>query len=120
MNRFIEKDIKERKDEFEKLLQTDKAKDKLPIICEPGKGSKFDKEDMKPLKLLCHRQMKMSKLHFSIRQRIKHLNKYEGIFLLVGNTVPPINDTVGNIYNLHKNKDDGFLYINFTPETTFG
>ena len=54
----------------------------------------------------------------SLREKIK-LSPDQSIFLYSGKTLPSTSETMGQAY--HKCKDDdGFLYMTFSPESTFG
>ena len=58
------------------------------------------------------------KFIFIIRQRIQ-LSPSESLFIMVNNQVPRANDTLGDLYERSAN-EDGFLYIIYTSENTFG
>jgi GABA(A) receptor-associated protein len=47
------------------------------------------------------------------------LNGNEGIFMFVNDSIPTPNDLMHNVYKNHKDKD-GFLYVNFRKENSFG
>jgi GABA(A) receptor-associated protein len=53
-----------------------------------------------------------------IRKRIK-VDSQKAIFLLVNNILPPTASLISSVYNEHKD-EDGFLYIVYTLENTFG
>jgi GABA(A) receptor-associated protein len=61
----------------------------------------------------------MSEVIYIIRNRIK-LDSKEAIFIFVGNgTLVPSNYSINEVYDTYKN-EDGFLYIIYTAENTFG
>ena len=55
---------------------------------------------------------------YVIRKRIK-LSPEKAIFIFVNNVLPPTAALMSSIYDEHKD-DDGFLYIAYSGENTFG
>lgn len=55
---------------------------------------------------------------YVIRKRIK-LSAEKAIFIFVNNTLPPTAALMSAIYEEHKD-EDGFLYVTFSGENTFG
>lgn len=55
---------------------------------------------------------------YVIRKRIK-LSPEKAIFVFVNNVLPPTAALMSSIYDEHKD-DDGFLYIAYSGENTFG
>ena len=55
---------------------------------------------------------------YVIRKRIK-LSPEKAIFVFVNNVLPPTAALMSSIYEEHK-EDDGFLYIAYSGENTFG
>ena len=55
---------------------------------------------------------------YTIRNNIQ-LNKSQTIFILVNNRLVNGNQTMGEIYDELKN-DNGFLYVTYATENTFG
>jgi GABA(A) receptor-associated protein len=43
----------------------------------------------------------------------------DAIFLFIGNNIPPSSYNIGNLYHKYKDKD-GFLYMQYSKENTFG
>ena len=60
----------------------------------------------------------MSQFLYVIRKRIK-LKPSESIFIMANNRLCPNNTTLYEIYEKSVDKD-GFLYITYTSENTFG
>ena len=60
----------------------------------------------------------LTKFVYIIRKRIK-LDKSQSIFLMVNNSICPSNTPIGVVYDDHKDQD-GFLYIIYASENTFG
>lgn len=55
---------------------------------------------------------------YVIRKRIK-LSPEKAIFIFVGNVLPPTAAMMSSVYEQNKD-DDGFLYITYSGENTFG
>ena len=106
---------------FDKRLQesmkiTKKYPDRIPIIVEKFKTSELPMIDKS--KYLVPKSMKVSQFYFVVRQRIK-LNQDQALFMTVNGSLLSSNNTVGDIYENMKD-DDGFLYMIYTGENTFG
>ena len=109
---------------FEKRLEESirvrtKYPDRIPIICEKIEGiinSEIPTIDKK--KYLVPIDLTMSQFLFVIRNRIK-LAPEKAIFLFASGTIPASSTTVSQIYESKKDKD-GFLYIEYSGENTFG
>ena len=90
---------------------------RVPIIVEKYDNKSLINEIDKD-KYLVPKDLNINQFTYIIRKRIK-LNKSQSIFLMVNNTICPSNKPIDAIYNDHKDKD-GFLYIKYTGENTFG
>lgn len=55
---------------------------------------------------------------YIIRKQI-NMNSSMGLFLFTKGTIPSSSEKMGNIYNKFKD-NDGYLYINYAFENTFG
>jgi len=93
----------------------DKYTDKIPIIVSKGKR---DAPELKKNKFLVPCDIPLGKFLYELRKHMT-VNNCEGIFLFINNTIPPINMNMGELYNKYK-EDDGFLYITYSTESTFG
>ena len=103
-----------RKNESSKILL--KYPTRIPVIVK--KCEKSTLNDLKKNKFLVEKDMKFINFVFTIRNNIK-LDKSQSLFILVNNTLVNINAFMGDIYHQYKN-DDGFLYVTYTSENTFG
>tara|TARA_Y100001958_G_C21239591_1_gene566877 strand:- start:1401 stop:1745 length:345 start_codon:yes stop_codon:yes gene_type:complete len=99
--------------ESKKILE--KYPDKIPLIVEKSKNCEYDIDKNK---YLVPKDIKMQQLIFIIRKRIK-IKDSESIFIYVNNVLPPSSSYISEIYDNNKD-DDGFLYINYSTENTFG
>jgi len=104
----------ERITESSKILE--KYPDRVPIIVEKGLKSKI--KDIDKNKFLVPADMSFGQFMFIIRKRIK-LDSTEALFIFVNNILCNNAQIINEIYNLYKDKD-GFLYITYTSENTFG
>lgn len=105
--------LDDRKKESSKILN--KFPDRIPIICETtDKITHLDK-----YKFLVPCDFTISRFVSVIRKRLK-ADQYTGIFIYVNeNILPPGNEYIHKIYNEYKD-EDGFLYIRYNSENTFG
>jgi GABA(A) receptor-associated protein len=60
----------------------------------------------------------MGQFLYVIRKRLRLLPE-KALFLFVNGTIPPTTSLINEVYNRHKD-DDGYLYISYAQENTFG
>ena len=103
----------QRKREF--LRVSDKLHRFVPIIMERGtrETPRIDRE-----KYLVPVDLTMAQLSFVVRKRLQ-LKGSDALFLLVNKTVCPATRLAGDMYDAHRDPD-GFLYVTYTLENTFG
>lgn len=94
----------------------EKYPDRIPVIVE--KAEKSDIPDIDKKKYLVPADLTVGQFVYVIRKRIK-LSPEKAIFIFVNNVLPPTAALMSSIYDEHK-EDDGFLYILFSGENTFG
>tara|TARA_Y100001980_G_C14555862_1_gene345458 strand:- start:1438 stop:1782 length:345 start_codon:yes stop_codon:yes gene_type:complete len=92
-----------------------KYKDKYPLIVEKSKDCIYD---IQKNKYLVPKDIKIHQLQFIIRKRLD-IKKSEALFIYINNTIPPSNSLISEIYDNLKD-EDGFLYITYSNENTFG
>uniref|UniRef100_A0A6C0LLG5 Autophagy-related protein n=1 Tax=viral metagenome TaxID=1070528 RepID=A0A6C0LLG5_9ZZZZ len=111
------KTLKTRIDESTRILS--KHPDKIPIIIEKG-GNDITIPDIDRTKYLCPDDLSVGQFVYVIRRRI-NLPPEKAMFIFIGskNLLPPTSETMSTLYKDHKNKD-GFLYINYFGENTYG
>ncbi len=94
----------------------EKYPDKLPIICEK---SSLKEPNSSKSKYLVDVDLKIAQFMFVIRSKMI-IDATQAIYLFVnGNTLVPSNAYLATIYEIYKD-DDGFLYLNYATENTFG
>ena len=103
-----------RKSNSDKLKS--KYPDRVPIVVEKDNKSSLANIDRN--KFLVPHELTLGQFLIIIRQRCK-LDPSQSIYLFCGNTIPPTSHTIGSIYKESKD-EDGFLYITYCAENTFG
>lgn len=105
--------IEKRKLESSKIRQ--KYPDRIPIIVEKrdSKDPSIDK-----VKYLVPAEFQLAQFQNVIRQRI-NIKSDEALFLFINNTLEPAGKLLSHIYK-ESCDEDGFLYIVYTKESTFG
>ena len=89
--------------------------DKLPIYVEKSLKCKYD---ISKKKFLVPIEFKLCDFLQVLRKSIK-VSPTEALYLFINNKILCINENIKTIY--HSNKDsDGFLYITYGTENTFG
>jgi GABA(A) receptor-associated protein len=108
------------KNSYEKRLAEsttiiEKYPERIPIICErlTMKVPLIDRS-----KYLCPKDLTIANFLYVIRKRLR-LNEREAIYLFVNDAIINGSKDLGTIYE-QKKDDDGFLYIRYDSETTFG
>lgn len=95
----------------------EKYPDRIPVICEKAEGSDVENIDKK--KYLVPSDLTVGQFVYVIRKRMK-LNPEKAIFVFVnGNVLPSTGSPMSRLYEEHK-EDDGFLYVTYSGENTFG
>ena len=106
--------LEERYDESIKIMK--KYPSRIPIIVE--KSDKCNFQDIDKRKYLVPKDLNINQFTFIIRKRI-NLDPSQAIFIMIDNTLCPSNTTVGEVYE-DKHDKDGFLYVTYSSENTFG
>ena len=108
--------LKDRIKESSSILS--KYSNRIPIIIERSYNS-TNVPNINKKKFLVPSDLSMGQFMYIIRKRIK-LQPHESIYLFVdSNILIPSNQIMSSIYDSYKD-DDGFLYILYTGENTFG
>jgi GABA(A) receptor-associated protein len=93
-----------------------KYPERCPLVIEKAEKSKV--EDIDKNKYLVPHDLTVGQLVYVIRKRTK-ITSEQAIFIFVNNTIPATSSTIREIYEKHKD-EDGFLYILYSGENTFG
>lgn len=115
MSEFREKvEIEKRIEESSRIIG--KYPDRAPIIVEPKKNTQLP--DLDKHKYLVPKEMTVGQFMYVLRRRLK-LKKDQAIFVFVDNKLPVTSELIERLYDSHKN-EDGFLYMVYAGESTFG
>lgn len=94
-----------------------KYPDKIPVICEKNIYSK-DTPELQNKKYLIPKSYTFGQFILVIRNQLK-LPPNISLFFFIGVNIPSTNKNMYSLYECYKN-DDGFLYVNYAVENTFG
>jgi len=83
------------------------------LVCNFGIVLDFDK-----CRYLVPSDLTVGQFVYVIRKRIK-LSAEKAIFIFVDNVLPPTGELMSSVYE-DKKDEDGFLYITYSGENTFG
>ena len=93
-----------------------KYPDRVPIIVERYRDANLPNIDKS--KYLVPKDMTLGQFIYVIRKRIK-LESNQALFIWINNGLVTSSKTMMEIYSENKD-EDGFLYIDYTNENTFG
>ena len=94
-----------------------KYPDRIPIIIEKGSDSP-DVNYIDKNKFLVPNDLLINQLLYVIRRRV-NINSEKSLFLFCNGKIPSGSSMVSTIYNENQD-EDGFLYITYSGENTFG
>ena len=104
-----------RKEESKKLKE--KYINRVPVIIKKADNA-TNTPDIDKEKYLVPKDLDIAQFLYVIRKRIK-LSPDQAVFLFCNNETIPMASKFGTIYE-EKSKDDGFLYLMYSLESTFG
>lgn len=107
-------DLDYRKQEAQKVR--DRHPDRLPVICEKVETSSIT--DLDKSKFLVPADLTVGQFVLVVRKRVM-LEAEKAIFLFIGDTVPANTTPMQDLYQKFKD-EDGFLYVKYSGENTFG
>ena len=91
---------------------------RYPFIIERSSSSRGTIPVCSKIKYLIPGDITVGQLLAIIRRNM-NLAPDIAIFIFCNNTLPSTNTLICELYNIHK-EDDGFAYITYTGESTFG
>jgi len=116
MEEFQKKPIQERKSESNHIMT--KYPEKIPILVFKSKTSR-DIPDLDKNKFLVSKDLTAGQFLYILRKRIK-LDSTKAIFVFTEKgTLPVTHEPISILYENHKH-EDGFLYMYYSSENTFG
>ncbi len=98
-----------------------KYPDRIPVIIEKKDDETETRgglPDIDRNKYLVPNDLTVGQFVYMIRKRIR-LTPDKAIFLFVKNTLPPVSKTVLDVFEEYRD-EDGFLYLTYSGERTFG
>ncbi len=95
----------------------EKHPDRVPVIVERKKECK-SLMDMDKNKYLVPGDMTVGQFVYVIRRRVK-ITSEKAMFVFINNTLPPTSALMSRMYTDHADPD-GFLYMTYAGENTFG
>jgi GABA(A) receptor-associated protein len=110
----LEHPLEKRQAEANRIRE--KYPDRIPVIVE--KAERSDIPDIDKKKYLVPADLTVGQFVYVVRKRIK-LSAEKAIFIFVKNTLPPTAALMSSIYEENKD-EDGFLYMTYSGENTFG
>jgi GABA(A) receptor-associated protein len=111
----ISNDYLERVKKSQIILE--KYPDRVPLIILPSKNDR-DSYPIDKTKYITPRDLTLLQLQQIIRKRIKFPAE-KALFMFIKNKIYPVSAMVGTIYDTNKDPD-GFLYVTYCQESTFG
>jgi GABA(A) receptor-associated protein len=96
----------------------EKYPDRIPLICEKAKNASSSCPNIDKNKYLVPNDLTVGHFVYVIRKRLK-LSPEKAIFLFINGSIPSGSTLLCHLYDIYKDKD-GFLYITYTFENTFG
>ena len=117
----MEYEFKKKNDFNKRLAESTNIKqkyvDRIPIIVE-----RYHKNTTLPnidkCKYLVPRDMNLGQFIYIIRKRIK-LESHHALFVTIDGVLGSSSTIISELYDNHKD-EDGFLYVLYTSENTFG
>jgi len=96
-----------------------KYPERKPIICLKNTETNVNIPDLVKNKFIVPEDLTLGQFIYVVRKKLK-LQPEQALFLLTSNkTLPSIKTLIKELYEEHKDKD-GFLYLIYSLENTFG
>lgn len=112
---FASNDNLERVKKSQFILE--KYPDRVPLIIQPSKNDR-DAYPIDKSKYITPRDLTLLQLQQIIRRRVRFPAE-KALFMFINNKIYPITTGIGQLYDNNKDSD-GFLYITYCQENTFG
>ena len=106
--------LKKHKNDAQMLRE--KYPTRIPIII--TKDPKSDISEIDKKKYLVPEDYTVGQFVLTVRRRIE-LPSHKAMFVFIDNILPATSDLISNVYN-EKKDVDGFLYMTYSGENTFG
>jgi len=112
----IKKTFNERKSESDRII--DKYPDRIPIICEKTLRINSNIPNLDKTKYLVPRELTVGQFMYVIRKRLK-LESSEALYIFANGHIMSCSTLMSVAYDNYKDTD-GFLYLKYSKENTFG
>tara|TARA_Y100000389_G_C17463824_1_gene523825 strand:+ start:660 stop:1043 length:384 start_codon:yes stop_codon:yes gene_type:complete len=106
----------ERKSEATRVLN--KYPERIPIICQKVDNNDDSIPTIEKIKYLVPIDLTLAQFMCILRKKLD-LPSEKAVFIFVNDTIPTASETIQKIYEEHKDLD-GFLYMTYSGENTFG
>jgi GABA(A) receptor-associated protein len=114
---FIEKyRFEERRSESSRILL--KYPDRVPVICQRARGASRICPIIDKQKYLIPTDLTLGQFIWVIRKRLS-IPPETALFMFTNGTILPVSKIIKSVYDEYKNVD-GFLYMYYNLENTFG
>ena len=108
--------LEERKQEANRIIN--QYPNRMPVICECLPNSNLPA--LNKTKFLVPGDMTVANFQFLIRKHID-LNELSALYLITKKGITITGDkTMREIYNIHRDREDNFLYLFYASELTWG
>jgi GABA(A) receptor-associated protein len=104
--------------QMESLRMLNKYSDRVPVICQRHPRAGKDCPHIDKIKYLVPIDLTLGQFVYVIRKRM-HITADKALFLFVDGNIPSISCLMSQIYREYQD-EDGFLYIHYSTENTFG
>jgi GABA(A) receptor-associated protein len=102
----------------ESLKMLNKYPDRIPVICQRHPKANKDCPYIDKIKYLIPIDLTLGQFIYVIRKRM-HLSAEKALFLFIEGNIPSMSSMLSEVYKEYQD-EDGFLYINYNTENTFG
>jgi len=104
--------------QMESLKMLNKYPDRVPVICQRHPKANQDCPYIDKIKYLVPMELTLGQFVYIIRKRM-HIPSEKALFLFIEGNIPAMSSLLSQIYKEYQD-EDGFLYINYNTENTFG
>ena len=94
----------------------EKNPDRVPVICQRSVSSSL--APVRKRKYLVPKSLTIAQFMYIVRRNMQ-LTPQQALFLFVGDTIAPAGVSIGELDEMRRDAD-GFLYVSYCEENTFG
>lgn len=104
--------------QMESLRMLNKYPDRVPVICQRNPKANKDCPFIDKIKYLIPLELTLAQFLYVIRQRM-HLSSEKALFIFINGNMLSMSSMISQVYTEYQD-DDGFLYVTYNTENTFG